>query len=102
MTNKETYLIKQARRILLESLNICYPCILMVHTLLHTIITVNPLYSDDLLAKDLAYLTEKGYIKLIEKVGFSSVLPFEKRMVRLTASGKEIAERTMTDPALEI
>jgi len=100
--SKESYLIKQARRIILESLNITYPHPLLVRNLFHTVITVNPVYVDDMLQKDLYYLKDKGYVLINDRVGFSDILPFEKRLVRLTAPGKEIAERTMTDPALEI
>jgi hypothetical protein len=103
MSQRESYLIKQSRQIILESLNITYPSPMMVRSLMFAIISsVNMAYNENLVLKDLTYLQDKGYLTIVEKVGLSPILPFEKRLVRLTAKGKEIAERTMSDPALEI
>jgi hypothetical protein len=101
-SSMESFLIKQARRIILESLNIVYPCAMMVRSLKFAVLSVNPVYDDDLIAKDITYLQDKKYVVITERIGLSPLLPFEKRMVKLTAAGKEIAERTMSDPALEI
>jgi len=58
-------------------------------------------YDMELLKKDLTYLKQKAYIYYVdERIGGAD--SFEKKFVSLTAEGKEIGDRTATDPALEI
>ena len=96
----EAYKIKQVRRAILEALNMTYPSSQRLDSLFRIILGVDPTYDRAIFAKDITYLIDKGYIKFVE----SPVLPqtFDKRLARLTPEGKEIADRTMTDRALEI
>ena len=91
--------IKQARRMLLEALNMVYPSGLRQVSLLKVIAGIDPDYERDLLVKDLAYLREKQYI---EAVGEQLAVSWDGRVVKLTAAGNEIATSIRSDPALEI
>jgi hypothetical protein len=100
--SREAILIKQSRRTILRTLNMMYPNSMFMCTLCNCMISEFPLYDDDLLAKDTTYLQDKGYLAVTEKSPVFGPLPFKKRLVKLTASGKEIADQIMIDPALEI
>jgi len=53
------------------------------------------------LQKDISYFEQKGYIEWVDdKLGGAD--DFWQKVCKLTSSGKEIAEGTQTDPALEI
>ena len=100
-TDPEVVKIKVARRRILSFLNMMYPTPLQLGTVFDSIGYVDPVYDFALFQKDIAYLADKGYIAFVdEKIGGAS--EFRKKVVSLTAEGKEIAERTQTDPALEI
>ena len=92
--------IKQARGRLLTNLNLFYPSPVTLKTLFRTVCD-DPVYSRALFNKDIVYFYQKGYIEFIdEKIGGAD--DFEGKVCRLTGPGKEIAEGTMTDEALEI
>jgi len=58
-------------------------------------------YDLSLLQKDVTYLKQKGYIMYVDdRLGGAD--KFEDKCIGLTAEGKEIADRTQTDNALEI
>ena len=101
--SKEPDAIKiiQTRRMILGNLNRLYDSPLQVRTLRNVMIGFDEHYDLSLLKKDLMYLKQKGYIEFVdEKIGgFAS---FIDKYVGLTAKGKEIAEQTANDPALEI
>jgi uncharacterized pyridoxamine 5'-phosphate oxidase family protein len=93
--------IIQTRRLLLESLNKLYPTVLQVLSLFRVLIAFDEHYELSLLKKDLTYLREKGYIEFIdEKIAAETA--FEKKCVKLTSDGKDIADRIEVDPSLEI
>jgi hypothetical protein len=93
--------IKQMRTFILGNLNRVYPTPLQVRTLFKVITGFDEIYDMSLLAKDLTYLKQKDYIEYIdEQIGGAP--NFEDKFVGLTAEGKEIADRTQIDPALEI
>ena len=94
-------IIKQARRQILRNLDIVYPSGLTMKSLYQTVCSVDEMYDFNLLVKDIAYLRDKGYVKYIDDAlgGMGSV---EKKVVKLTADGKEVAEGTDSDEALEI
>ena len=96
----EVLKIKQARGRLLVNLNLFYPHAVLVRTLYRTVCD-EPSYNKALLLKDLTYFHDKGYISWCEDVLRDSP-EFEERLVKLTATGKEVAEGTITDDALEI
>ena len=98
-SNPET--IKQARQLILRHLDIVYPSGLMMKYLYQTVCTVNRSYDYSLMAKDVMYLEGKGYVEFIT-IGGKQPNIDEHTVVKLTVKGKEIAEGTMDDPALEI
>jgi len=101
-TDPEVLKIKIARKRILAFLNIMYGTPLTLHTIYdQSLCYVDPTYDFSLFKKDIIYLKEKGYIEFVDdKIG--GAVEFEKKVVRLTTLGKEIAERTRTDRALEI
>ena len=100
MADRETIKIKQVRKIILSNLNMMYPSGMQMDSLYRTVLPVNLAYDEGLFEKDICYLKEKGYIEFVDdRIGG---LPFKKKVVKLTAEGKEIADRTQTDKALEI
>ncbi len=94
-------MIKQARCQILRNLDIVYPSGLTMKSLYQTVCSVDEMYDFNLLVKDIAYLRDKGYVKYVDDAmgGMGSV---EKKVVKLTADGKEVAEGTDIDEALEI
>ena len=94
--------IKQMRLFILSNLNRLYPIPLQVRTLYRVMCGFDENYDLSLLQKDIAYLKQKGYLEYIdEKIGFGAQ-SFPEKCIGLTAEGKEIADRTQTDNALEI
>ena len=93
--------IKQQRRQLLTNLELFYPTPVRLDSLYRTVCHIDPAYDVPLYKKDIYYLKDKGYIDFIDDA-IGGMAAFEKKVVRLTAEGKEIAERTQIDPALEI
>ncbi len=99
--NRDVVKLKQVRITILSNLNRMYPTPLQVRTLYRVMVAFDENYSLSLLEKDVTYLKQKGYVNYIDERigGFDS---FEKKFIGLTAPGKEIADRTQTDKALEI
>lgn len=92
--------IKQQRGRILTSLNLFHPTPVTLKTLYRTVCD-DPTYNKCLFEKDVAYFQQKGYIEFVDdRLGGSD--DFYKKVARLTANGKEVAEGTATDPALEI
>ncbi len=92
--------IKQARGRLLTNLNLFYPSPVQLGTLFRTVCD-DPAYNKALFLKDITYFQQKGYIEFVDDL-LGGADEFMKKVSKLTAMGKEIAEGTMTDPALEI
>jgi len=100
-TDPDVLKIKISRKRILSFLNTLYPTPLQLQTIYDSSMYIDPAYDFALFAKDIAYLKAKGYIEFIdEKIG--GVPEFGKKVAGLTARGKEIAERTQSDAALEI
>ncbi len=100
MSKMEIIKIKQQRRMLLTNLNLFYESPVLIESLWRTLCD-DPSYEYPLFKKDIFYFHQKAWLEFIDdKLGGADT--FEKKVVRLTARGKEIAEKTMTDPALEI
>jgi len=101
MTRKvDVIKIKQQRGRLLTSLNLFHPTPVTLKSLYRTVCD-DPSYNRSLYEKDICYFQQKNYIEFIDEVLGGSD-DFDKKVARLTAIGKEIAEGTATDPALEI
>jgi len=100
-TEPEAAKIKQMRLFILSNLNRLYPTPLQVRTLYRVMCGFDENYDLSLLQKDITYLKQKGYVEYIDdKIGGAK--SFHEKCVGLTAEGKEIADRTQTDNALEI
>lgn len=93
--------IKQQRRQLLTNLDLFYPTPVQLDSLYRTVCHIDPNYEFALFRKDINYLVDKDYIEFIDDV-LGGADSFEKKVIKLTAKGKEIAERTQIDDALEI
>lgn len=99
MTTAEAILIKQQRRLLLDNLNGFDPSPVECRSLYRTACS-DPRYTKAFFEKDIYYFVRKGWLEF--RGGPLASDEFSKKLVRLTARGKEIAEQTMTDEALEI
>jgi len=93
--------MKQVRITILGNLNRMYPTPLQVRTLYRVMIAFDENYSLSLLEKDVTYLKQKGYVEWLDEL-LGGEDSFEKKFLALTAEGKEIADRTQRDEALEI
>jgi hypothetical protein len=89
------------RKNILNKLDMVYPSGLSLKDIMQMNSIIDPFYDWDLFKKDIAYLKEKGYITFIDNDPNLMQLT-EQKIVKLTATGKEIAEGTMIDEALEI
>ena len=97
----ESLAIRTQRRTILTALNQCYDVKLYIESVWLVVLFNEPSAEQTLFKRDILYLEMKGYVKITEGL-FMKGCPFLKRFIQLTASGKEIAEETMKDPALEI
>ena len=97
---EEAVKIINMRGMVLTNLNRLYPSPITLRSLYRTV-CYEPTYDFDLFKKDITYFMQKGYIEFSdEKIG--GCTKFDDKVCMLTAEGKEIAEGTMKDPALEI
>lgn len=93
--------IIEDRKRVLQYLDMMYPSPMKCETLYQSILYVSPDYEPAIFKKDVYYLNDKGYVEFVdEKIG--GFKDFHRKVLKLTARGKEIAEQTLTDPALEI
>ncbi len=101
MTDPEAIKKKQIRQLILSNLNRVYPMPLQIRTLYRVMLGFDENYDLSLLEKDVTYLKQKDYVEYIDdKIGGAD--SFSDKVLGLTAEGKEIADRTQTDDALEI
>jgi len=89
------------RRNIMNNLDLVYPSGLSIKDIMQINSIIAPFYDWALLQKDIAYLKEKGYIAFID-TDPNLMKSTEQKIIKLTATGKEIAEGTMIDEALEI
>jgi len=100
-TNRDAVKMKQTRVMILQSINRLNPGGVLIRMLYRSMVGFYENYSLSLLDKDLWYLKKKGYVEYVDdKLGREDI--FEEKVIGLTAEGKEIADRTQTDSALEI
>lgn len=93
--------IKAKRKILLMLLNIMYPSPLTNRQLFRSASDGDQDYDISIFKKDIAYFCDKGWLEYVDsKIG--GFRDFEDKVIKLTARGKEIAEGTGIDEALEI
>ncbi len=90
------------RNEILVALNVIYPAALQAEQLMRTLLVLFPTLEFEHLKRDLHYLGDKGYLeRVIADAQGNGLTPWRRRWFRLTASGVEIAERCIRDPALE-
>jgi hypothetical protein len=100
MNDSSVVKIKQMRRQIMTHLNIFYPAGMKLDWLYRTVTPLDETYDNGLFVKDIAYLKGKGYIRFAdEPLGGSTFLA---HVAILTEAGKDIADRTATDPTLNI
>ena len=96
--------IKRVRNEVLVALKMLYPAALQGEQILRTLLAVFPQLEWEDLKKDIAYLSEKGYLQRIiaESESDARVTAWRKRWFRLTSSGVEVADHCVEDKALEV
>ena len=92
--------IKQQRGLVLTNLNLFYPTPVRLDTIYRTVCH-DPTYNKALFQKDILYFQQKDYIEFVD-AAIGGMDDFNAKTCILTAKGKEVAEGTQTDPALEI
>ena len=97
----ESIAIRTQRRILMIRLNAAFAAKMYIKTLWDNAVFNEPTYERAMFIKDLFYLQKKGYVEITENI-LDEGCKIDKRFIVLTAEGKEIAEQTMTDPAMKI
>jgi len=103
MAAKEPEAVKmmQLRKLILDYINRIYDTPLQVSMLYRVMCGIDEHYDFSLFRKDLMYLNQKGYVRFVDEA-IGGADSFRKKYVGLTAEGKEIADKTHTDSALEI
>ena len=95
--------VKRVRNEMLVVLKMLYPAALQADQLLRSLLAIFPVLEWDQFRRDLAYLSEKGYLQRIvpDTETDAHLTPWRKRWFRLTSAGMEVADRCVGDPALE-
>jgi len=96
--------IKRIRREMLVALKMLYPAALQADQLLRSLLSIFPDLEWDHFRKDLAYLTEKGYVTRVttDLEPDARLTPWRKRWFRLTSAGVEVADQCVRDNALDL
>jgi len=95
--------IKRVRNEVLVALKMLYPAAIQAEPLFRSILGVFCDLEWDQFRRDLAYLTEKGYLVRVVADGEpdDNLTPWRRRWFRLTHRGVEIADHVIGDPALD-
>jgi hypothetical protein len=104
MTGNGARQIKRVRNEMLVALKMLYPAAMQGDQLLRSLLGLFPQLEWDEFRKDLAYLSEKGYVRRIvaDTERDEKATPWRKRWFRLTPAGVEIADHCVVDKALEV
>ncbi len=102
-SGREMRQIKRTRNEILVALKVVYPAALQAEHVLRGLVVLFPTVEFEQVKRDLHYLTQKGYAErvLLEDENGNGLTPWRKRWFRLTASGLELADKCIRDPALE-
>ena len=100
---RDTKEIKRIRNEVLVALKVLYPGALQADQLMRTLLVLFPTLEFDHFRRDLHYLCDKGYIERVETgtENDSLLTPWRRRWFRLTTTGIELAERCISDPAMD-
>ena len=95
--------IKRVRNETLVALKMLYPAPLQAEQLFRSLLCLFPTLEWDAFRRDLAYLSEKEYLKRVvsDVERDERLTPWRKRWFRLTTSGLEVADHVVNDPALD-
>jgi len=87
---------------LLVILKVVYPAALAGDVLFRTMLGAFPQMEWEWLHKDLAYLSEKGYLtgRPMPDAGPNGIADWRRQAYRLTPAGVELVDRCTIDPAL--
>lgn len=104
MTTPRATAIKRVRSETLVVLKMVYPTALQAAVLLRSLLAVFPQLEWEDFRKDLAYLSEKGYLARVtaDSEARPELTALADQWYRLTAAGVEIADDCIDDPALEV
>lgn len=95
--------IKRDRRKILALLRTIFPGWMRGEELYLHVLDSNPLYDRVLCVKDLTYLNLKGYIRFRGEHNLDArTVSVKQCEFSLTATGSEVAEEILADPALDI
>jgi len=96
--------IKRVRNEILVGLKMLYPAAMQAEQLLRSLLGLFPDLEWDDFRRDLAYLSEKGYLRRIvaDREEDEKTTPWRKRWFRLTPAGVELADHCIEDPALDV
>ncbi len=95
--------IKRIRNELLVALKVVYPAALQAEHMLRSLLVLFPTLEFEQIRRDCHYLTAKGYIERVatDREGDADLTPWRRRWFRLTATGVELADRCIHDPAMD-
>jgi hypothetical protein len=95
--------IKRVRNEVLVALKMLYPAALRADQLLRSLLSLFPHLEWDHFRRDLAYLSEKGYLARVvaDSESDEKLTPWRQRWFRLTSTGVELADHMIHDPALD-
>ena len=94
---------KRIRNEILVALKVVYPAALQAEPLLRSLLGLFPTLEFDQVKRDLHYLCQKSYIEraLAPPDRDAELTPWRSRWFRLTTQGIKLADRCISDPALE-
>ena len=95
--------IKRVRGEILAAMKMLYPAAIQAEPLLRSLLAIYPHLEWEHLRKDLSYLLEKGYLQRVarEPETDAALVPWRRQYFRMTATGVEVADKCVRDPALE-
>ena len=95
--------IKRIRNEALVALKMLYPAALQAEQLMRSLLSLFPALEWDHFRRDLAYLSEKGYLQRVvaDTENDERLTPWRQRWFRLTSRGVELADHVINDPALD-
>lgn len=95
--------IKRDRRHIVHVLNMCYPGFVDGEEVYRTVVDMNPSYTRVYCVKDMNYLHEMGYVNWRRADGCERLnISVKECQFKLTATGTNLANRLIDDPAISI
>jgi|GEM_PF-487630 len=100
---RKTKEIKRIRNEALVALRVLYAASIQADRLFRSLLVLFPTLEFDHFRRDLHYLCDKGYVMRVTPDGEDDpvLTPWRRRWFRLTTSGIELADRCISDPALD-